>query len=127
VSLPPTGDPSAPGMKKDIELQEKWKLSKGATPSSLPQTKEEEAQTVLFGSAMAASFAPQRHQMMVCGRPVVATLVAGQVTRTWNVRTMPGLLSSTTGASAMCLPMMIVLGLCNRTTPHSCYHFIVLN
>ena len=127
VSLPPTGDPTKPPMQKEIELQDKWKYTKGASPSSLPQTKEEEAQTVLFGSAMAASFGPQRHQMMVCGRPVVATLVAGQVTRTWKVQTMPGLLSSTTGASAMCLPMMIVLGFCNRTARHSCYHFIVMS
>ena len=127
VSLPPTGDPSAPPMKKEKELQEKWKLSKGATPQTNPSTPQEEAQTVLFSRAMAASFGPQRHQMLVCGRPVVATLVAGQVTIFWYVPTMPGLLSCTTGTSAMCLPMMSVLGSCNRKTIPPCYHFIVLN
>ena len=72
VGIEPTAIPAAGDSRRPAEVigtsTGRWE---GAQPRNLPQNPAEELAALRFAGTRAQSFAPWRHSVMVCGRPVV--------------------------------------------------------
>ena len=69
-------EPTAAAPLAAGDKAEKWKATPGLQPTWLPTLPAEELHSLRHRSVLASSFAPQRHVMMVLGRPVVAASYA---------------------------------------------------